>query len=104
MKKSSVIPDVVAGFVRFPLAESVAAHLRQAIGNDPDLTHLLSERNLCAGLGVSRPVVRDALKQLEQERLIERRHGLTTLIIRDVPRTDGGNIRRPDFRETPAVP
>ncbi len=66
-----------------PLAAQVADHLiefiRRGSGDDPQ--HLPAERRLAEQMGVSRPVVREAIKRLEMQGLLEVRHGRSVKVV-----------------------
>ncbi len=68
------------------LTEIAEQELRQAItrGTFPPGTQLPTEAELCQMLGVSRTVVREALRVLEEDGLVMRRHGVGTFV-RDRP-------------------
>jgi GntR family transcriptional regulator len=68
------------------LTEIAEQELRQAIarGTFPPGTQLPTEAELCQMLGVSRTVVREALRVLEEDGLVTRRHGVGTFV-RDHP-------------------
>lgn len=64
-----------------PIREQVAAILRDAIVNMELLPgQLLVERELCEMTSASRPSVREALRQLESEGLVESRNGRGTVV------------------------
>ena len=65
------------------LVEEVGQQLSQFIRNnlDSEDMNLPSERALAEMLGVSRPVVREAVKRLEQQGLVETRHGIGTTVV-----------------------
>lgn len=67
---------------RKTLTELAQQELRQAIINGTFLpgSQLPIEAELCETLGVSRTVVREALRMLEDEGLIARRHGVGTFV------------------------
>lgn len=68
------------------LTEIAEQELRQAIaqGTFRPGTQLPTEAELCQMLGVSRTVVREALRVLEEDGLVTRRHGVGTFV-RDHP-------------------
>ena len=68
------------------LTEITEQELRQAItrGTFRPGTQLPTEAELCQMLGVSRTVVREALRVLEEDGLVARRHGVGTFV-RDRP-------------------
>lgn len=68
------------------LTEIAEQELRQAIaqGTFRPGTQLPTEAELCQMLGVSRTVVREALRVLEEDGLVSRRHGVGTFV-RDHP-------------------
>lgn len=68
------------------LTEIAEQELRQAItrGTFRPGTQLPTEAELCQMLGVSRTVVREALRVLEEDGLVARRHGVGTFV-RDRP-------------------
>lgn len=73
---------------REPRYAQVAAHLRAAIRRGdfgPD-EQIPTEAELCATYGVSRFTVREALRQLQNERLIRRKRGSGTIV-----ESDGGD-------------
>src|SRR5678815_2923536 len=67
---------------RKTLTEISQQELRQAILGGTFLpgSQLPTEAELCAMLGVSRTVVREALRVLEDEGLVMRRHGVGTFV------------------------
>jgi DNA-binding GntR family transcriptional regulator len=71
---------------RKTLTEIAEQELRQAIarGTFRPGTQLPTEAELCQMLGVSRTVVREALRVLEDDGLVARRHGVGTFV-RDHP-------------------
>jgi GntR family transcriptional regulator len=71
---------------RKTLTEIAEQELRQAIarGTFRPGTQLPTEAELCQMLGVSRTVVREALRVLEEDGLVARRHGVGTFV-RDHP-------------------
>jgi GntR family transcriptional regulator len=71
---------------RKTLTEIAEQELRQAItrGTFRRGTQLPTESELCQMLGVSRTVVREALRVLEEDGLVARRHGVGTFV-RDHP-------------------
>lgn len=73
-----IAPDAVTKTVRTPrTAELVAYTLRRMIvdGQVKDGDHLPPETELMAHFGVSRPTLREAVRVLEAERLVEVRRG-----------------------------
>src|ERR671923_619942 len=71
---------------RKTLTEIAQQELRQAIlgGTFRPGSQLPTEAELCEMLGVSRTVVREALRVLEEDGLVARRHGVGTFV-RDHP-------------------
>jgi GntR family transcriptional regulator len=67
---------------RKTLTEIAEQELRQAItrGTFQRGTQLPTEAELCQLLGVSRTVVREALRILEEDGLVARRHGVGTFV------------------------
>jgi GntR family transcriptional regulator len=67
---------------RKTLTEIAQHELRQAItgGTFRPGSQLPTEAELCEALGVSRTVVREALRVLEEEGLVARRHGVGTFV------------------------
>jgi GntR family transcriptional regulator, trigonelline degradation regulator len=64
-----------------PIRDQIASILRNAIVNlDFQPGQLLVERELCEITGASRPSVREALRQLEAEGLVESRNGRGTMV------------------------
>ncbi len=64
-----------------PIRDQIASILRAAIINlDFQPGQLLVERELCELTGASRPSVREALRQLEAEGLVESRNGRGTIV------------------------
>lgn len=64
-----------------PIRDQIAGILRSAIVNlDFTPGQLLIERELCELTGASRPSVREALRQLEAEGLVESRNGRGTVV------------------------
>ena len=66
-----------------PLAARVAEHLVELIRNQRDEgpQKLPAERLLAEQIGVSRPVVREAIKRLELQGLLEVRHGKSVKVV-----------------------
>ena len=75
-----------AKFERKTLTEVTQEELRQAITGGTFLpgSQLPTEAELCQMLGVSRTVVREALRVLENDGLVVRRHGVGTFV-RNLP-------------------
>lgn len=64
-----------------PIRDQIAGILRSAIVNlDFEPGQLLVERNLCELTQASRPSVREALRQLEAEGLVESQNGRGTIV------------------------
>jgi DNA-binding GntR family transcriptional regulator len=64
-----------------PIRDQIASTLRAAIVNlDFKPGQLLIERDLCERTGASRPSVREALRQLEAEGLVESHNGKGTVV------------------------
>jgi len=64
-----------------PIRDQIASILRNAIINlDFAPGQVLVERDLCERTGASRPSVREALRQLEAEGLVESRNGRGTVV------------------------
>ncbi|WP_286794020.1 GntR family transcriptional regulator [Microbacterium sp. UBA3394] len=64
-----------------PIRDQIATTLRNAIINqDFAPGQVLVERELCERTGASRPSVREALRQLETEGLVESRNGRGTVV------------------------
>ncbi|MCL5950187.1 MAG: GntR family transcriptional regulator [Chloroflexi bacterium] len=80
--ESSVALSTLARPVHKTLTRTTAETLRQAIevGSFPAGSQLPSEKELISRLGISRTTLREALRILEDERLIERRRGLGTYV------------------------
>lgn len=78
-----------------PRYAQVAADLRAAIrrGDYGADRQLPTETALCATYGVSRFTVREALRQLQTEKLISRRRGSGTVV--EAAGADGGSLRQP---------
>ena len=66
-----------------PLAAQVAEHVIQFIRSQQDggFEKLPAERQLAEQIGVSRPVVREAIKRLEMQGLLEVRHGKSVKVV-----------------------
>jgi len=66
--------------------------LRELIDNDtfPPGTRLPSEADLAGQMGISRPTLREALKSLEQQAIIVRRHGVGTFVSSHMPLLESG--------------
>lgn len=79
---------------RSSLVEKVCRQLtlaiRQERKNDPEL--LPPERELAIQFGVSRPVVREAMKRLELQGLLEVRHGIGTRVVNRLHAPLNGSI------------
>lgn len=64
-----------------PIRDQIASILRKAIVNvEFQPGEVLVERDLCERTGASRPSVREALRQLEVEGLVESRNGRGTIV------------------------
>lgn len=75
-----------------PLYTQASEALRQLMqrGNYAPGDRLPSEIELSQRLGISRPTLREALRQLEEDGAIVRRHGVGTFIAEPRPRLDTG--------------
>ena len=73
---------MVNKLLRPPLHKEVAEILSEKIisGKFPENTFLPPERELCKSLGVSRTVVREAIKVLESKELVRIKRGFGTLV------------------------
>lgn len=80
-----------------PLSEQVYERLREFIFRSQSGRRLESERQLCVRFGVSRPTVRAALARLEEEHLVERKHGEGTFIAQ---RTSGRLVKLLFFHQS----
>ncbi|MFC5502455.1 GntR family transcriptional regulator [Lysinimonas soli] len=75
-----------------PIRDQIAVVIRNAIVNlDLRPGQLLIERELCEMTGASRPSVREALRQLEAEGLVESQNGRGT-IVRTLSAEEAANI------------
>jgi GntR family transcriptional repressor for pyruvate dehydrogenase complex len=75
------------------LVEQVCHRLCEAIRKDnPESDLLPAERDLAARFGVSRPVVREAVKRLELQGLVEVKHGIGTRIVNRLHAPLSGSI------------
>lgn len=79
---------------RSTLVEKVCRQLTQAIRHEIPATDSLlpPERELATQFGVSRPVVREAMKRLELQGLLEVRHGIGTRIVNRLHAPLSGSI------------
>jgi GntR family transcriptional regulator len=82
-------PGASAGSNRPSLPTAIADELRRRVdvGELQPGDRLPSEPDLAVELGVSRPTLREALRQLAAEGWLERRHGSGTFIAQQVPVT-----------------
>lgn len=80
---------------RSTLVEKVCLQLTQAIRHSrADSDELLPpERELAAQFGVSRPVIREAMKRLELQGLLEVKHGIGTRIVNRLHTPLNGSIQ-----------
>lgn len=85
--------------------ESLAAHLEQQIlaGDLPAGSKLPSERQLTEQFGVSRPIVREALRMLAERSLVEIRPGRGTYV-RGMRATDAAGVLDSLYRRSQATP
>jgi GntR family transcriptional regulator len=69
---------------RLPLSSQAQVYLRTLIddGTYPPGGQLPSENELATQLGISRPTLREALRNLEQQGIIVRKHGVGTFVTR----------------------
>lgn len=86
------------------LVEEVCARIATEIRHDRMGSHdgwLPPERDLAVKLGVSRPVVREATKRLEQQGLLEVRHGVGTKVVDKLHKPLSGSLALliPDDKE-----
>ena len=86
---------VAASLRRPPLVAAIAERLRAAYR---DVAWLPPERRLATELGVSRAALREAIKRLENEGLLESRHGIGVRVIND----PGAPLQQVLLRELPA--
>lgn len=88
-------PEVTKGARRKPRYQELAADLRAGIlrGDFPDPSQFPTESELCTRYGVSRFTVREALRALQTEGLIQRRQGSGTVIQPAAAR--GGALHQP---------
>ncbi|HYF36447.1 MAG TPA: FadR/GntR family transcriptional regulator [Prosthecobacter sp.] len=79
---------------RLSLVEKVCRRLSQAIrqAKEGESDLLPPERDLAAQFGVSRPVVREAMKRLELQGLLEVRHGIGTRVVNRLHAPLNGSI------------
>lgn len=75
-----------------PLYAQASAMLKELLhsGNYMPGARLPSEHALSEQLGISRPTLREALHQLEEEGIIVRRHGVGTFVARPQPVIEAG--------------
>lgn len=85
------------------LVEEVCARIAAEIRDDSSTPDgwLPPERDLALKLGVSRPVVREATKRLEQQGLLEVRHGVGTKVVDKLHKPLNGSLALliPDDKE-----
>ncbi|MEU1208943.1 GntR family transcriptional regulator [Nocardia sp. NPDC005825] len=84
---------ILQPIARASIADEVFAQLSEQIVSDAIAAGetLPSERKLAEAFGVSRPVVREALRRLEQAGLVQVRHGDAT-VVRDFRRAAGPEL------------
>ncbi len=77
---------------RLPLSAQAQSYLRNLIegGTYEPGSQLPSENELAIQLGISRPTLREALRNLEQQGIIVRRHGVGTFVISAAERLESG--------------
>jgi GntR family transcriptional regulator len=77
---------------RLPLSSQAQSYLRSLIesGTYQPGSQLPSENELAIQLGISRPTLREALRNLEQQGIIVRRHGVGTFVASAGERLDTG--------------
>ena len=77
---------------RLPLSAQAQAYLRDLIeaGTYQAGHQLPSENDLAVQLGISRPTLREALRNLEQQGIIVRRHGVGTFVLPAAKRLESG--------------
>jgi GntR family transcriptional regulator len=77
---------------RLPLSAQAQAYLRNLIegGTYQPGGQLPSENELAIQLGISRPTLREALRNLEQQGIIVRRHGVGTFVLPAAERLESG--------------
>lgn len=85
------------------LVEEVGKKLSDFIrrGMDPTMRSLPSERSLAEMLGVSRPVVREAIQRLQLQGLVEIKHGVGTVVVDKLHKPISGSLELlvPDEKE-----
>lgn len=77
---------------RLPLSSQAQVYLRDLIegGTYQPGGQLPSENELAIQLGISRPTLREALRNLEQQGIIVRRHGVGTFVLPAAERLESG--------------
>lgn len=89
----STVIDLLKPAARAPLAAQAAASIRRAVveGHLPIGARLPSEPQFAADLGISRATLREALRTLVSDGLLDRRHGVGTFVVRvPAPRIERG--------------
>jgi DNA-binding FadR family transcriptional regulator len=83
IRAGAILPQVLKPIPRMSLSDAVFAQLRDQIvsGALQPGAPLPAERVLCEQLGVNRGAVREALRKLEQARLVSIRHGGTSRVL-----------------------
>jgi GntR family transcriptional regulator len=85
--------ESLTGVQRAPLATQAAAIIRRAIQNRrwPVGERIPGEPQLAAEIGISRPTLREAIRMLVSDGLLDRRHGIGTFVVRvPAPRIERG--------------
>lgn len=77
---SDLLPLVTKSLQRTPLPEAIARHILAEFGT---AEWLPPERQLATDLGVSRAALREAIKRLENQGLLESRHGVGVRVTRN---------------------
>ena len=80
---------------RLPLVDQVTLDLARKVKSMRSVDHMLpSERELALQIGVSRPVLREAIRNLENQGLVEVRHGVGVMAVNKPHRPITGSFER----------
>jgi GntR family transcriptional regulator len=85
--------ETLTGVQRPPLATQAAAIIRRALEDRrwPVGERIPGEPQLAAEIGISRPTLREAIRMLVSDGLLDRRHGIGTFVVRvPAPRIERG--------------